>query len=385
MRMGTTMLACQICGAHQVRVFDDLSALHRVTSDSRPFQAGGLFGACEVCSTAQVLATDLWREEIAQIYAGYRIYEQANGVEHGLISPAGRVVRRSAVLAKAIRQAVPLPADGRILDVGCGNGSMLASFSAETPGWQLCGLELNDKYRPNLEKIPGFSKFYVGDLDVAEGQFDVVTMLHALEHFENPRHFLERLKRRLTPEGILFVEVPDFSVNPFDLLVADHCCHFTLDTLVALVTLAGYEVIVASRDWVKAELSLIARPIRDQAPLPAPAADGGAGVSIMERNVDWLKRVLASVKQPSERDGVGLFGTSLAATWLHAEIGDRVEFFVDEDPSRHGHHCGKIVIAPAEIPAASNVFLPFPPSVASKIEARLTPRHYHLQLPPALD
>jgi hypothetical protein len=48
----------------------------------------------------------------------------------------------------------------------------------------------------------------------------------------------------------------------------------------------------------------------------------------------------------------GIFGTSIAGTWLYGELGDRTSFFVDEDPARAGKaHLGVRIIAPPNVPA----------------------------------
>ena len=69
---------------------------------------------------------------------------------------------------------------------------------------------------------------------------------------------------------------------------------------------------------------------------------------------------------------IGLFGTSIAGTWLASEAGERVGFFVDEDPARTGRmYLGRPVHAPADVPPGSRVFVGLPPAVAAGICTRL--------------
>ena len=58
-----------------------------------------------------------------------------------------------------------LPARGRLLDLGCGNGSFLSAWSRLVPGWSLAGSEVSDKYRREVESIPGVEQLYTVDLD----------------------------------------------------------------------------------------------------------------------------------------------------------------------------------------------------------------------------
>ena len=58
-----------------------------------------------------------------------------------------------------------------------------------------------------------------------------MTMIHVLEHIESPFEFLEKLKTHINYDGHLIIAVPDYITNPFDLIIADHASHFSLNTL----------------------------------------------------------------------------------------------------------------------------------------------------------
>jgi hypothetical protein len=80
----------------------------------------------------------------------------------------------------------------------------------------------------------------------------------------------------------------------------------------------------------------------------------------------------------------GLFGSSIAATWLTGILGERVEFFVEEDANRIGRtHLGRPILRPAEVPSGSVVYTPLAPHIAARIAARLAST-ITLKLPPPL-
>ena len=87
--------------------------------------------------------------------------------------------------------------------------------------------------------------------------------------------------------------------------------------------------------------------------------------------VAWLNRTLAKAKAlPAQK--FGLFGTSIAAVWLTAALGERILFYVDEDQSRQGvDFFGKPVVAPSAIPAGVPVFVGLAPAVADVVTTRL--------------
>ena len=70
---------------------------------------------------------------------------------------------------------------------------------------------------------------------------------------------------------------------------------------------------------------------------------------------------------------VGVFGAATVGTCLGGLLGDKLAFFVDEDPQKWGKtYLGKKVIKPIEVDSQTEVYLPLQPEHASKIIKRLT-------------
>ena len=89
-----------------------------------------------------------WQQESREIYEHYTIYHQSGGAEQNVFDLLGGAGKpRSDRIIQAIRQACALPAQGRLLDIGCGNGSFLSAWSRLISGWSLCGTEVSEKYK----------------------------------------------------------------------------------------------------------------------------------------------------------------------------------------------------------------------------------------------
>ena len=260
---------------------------------------GGRLWVCGRCGYAQCLATDEFIKEIDEIYSDYKIYHQSHGRSEQAVfeQASGAGLSRSRRLLNNVVQRVKLPATGRMLDFGCGHGAMLAAFAAFIPNWKLAGTELDDTNRAAVESIPGVEKLYVGpDVKNVPGEFDVITMSHVLEHVVEPAEELKRLAAKLTPSGILVIQVPGFADNPFELLVADHRSHFTATTLADLVASVDLEM-VDSGDWVPKELNAVARrgrPGQSKSKLRGNPADSMAAV---DRGLNWLASVVESCER----------------------------------------------------------------------------------------
>ena len=308
---------CHLCEVGSVTTIPAFERLMRVSSDHLTWPRGGRLGVCDRCGGVQKLIDETWKNEIKAIYENYRIYHQSGGVEQATFDQAqGPAATRSARLLKRFAAEFPQPDSGRLLDVGCGNGSLLRAFSATAPGWSLAGTEWDAKDRATIESIPGVERLYTCSPAEVPGRFDLVTAVHVLEHIPSPRAFLAGLRDKLQPGGLLLIQLPDHRQNPFELAIADHSSHFSPATVRALLTAAGYEVLVVADDWIARELTIVARPGEGPTGTAEPA-DPRAARQTVERLIGWLESVARAAG--AEADGAesfGVFGTATAATWL---------------------------------------------------------------------
>lgn len=383
----STLPRCLVCNSIDLSRVDGFADLPRITSDCRAFPAGGELFVCVECSTVQKQPSVTWRREIGEIYARYASYYQSGGDEQIVFDRvSGRARRRSDVLMERLAASKALPTKGVALDVGCGNGVTLASMSAVFSGWVLNGYELGDGTLPQLTRLPRFERLYTSSLSAIDREFDLVTMIHSLEHFPSPRKALEAL-RNMVGGGHLFIEVCDVEQNPFDILVADHVIHFSRTSLCRLLRSAGFSETSATTEWVPKEISLLSRRVVTDAAIGQFVSPPGS--EVLERiavYVNWLRaltvlgRQLAAGGKP-----MGVFGTSIAATWLASQLEASIAFFVDEDESRIGKmHFGKPIVRPADVPSGSVVYLALPPAIAELIARKLAALPIELVLPPGL-
>ena len=375
--------ACGICGDGTLEEMADYRVLRRVTSDCRAWPAGGRLGVCRGCGAVQKPADEAFLADIDAIYKSYTIYHQAAGAEQAVFEQSsGLPASRSVRLLETFRDRAGLKSTGRMLDVGCGNGATIRAFGQVAPGWTKAGTEFDGKYRAEVESIPNTEPLHIGSVEEVPGTFDVITMIHVLEHIVDPVDVLVTLRGKLTPGGLLLIEVPHHPANPFELLIADHRSHFTADSLVRALSVAGYEIVSVAENWIPKELSVVARPAAAAAIVPS-AGDVASARERIAGSIEWLRRTADHLRRLGADGPLGLFGTSIAGTWLAAEAGDAVAFFVDEDPNRVGRtYLGKPVHAPADVPAGSRVFVGLPPAVAAGICGRLA-RPGVTFLPPA--
>lgn len=379
---------CRICDSSALLEFEEFRLLKRVTSDSRPWDTGGRLAACRECGAVQKLVEPEWLDDIRSIYETYAIYHQAEGKEQPIFMVGGTTpLPRSLALARYLDKMALVPERARVLDFGCGNGAALRTFSSSHPNWSLYGAEISTQNLALLQRIPGFVKLFTCSLDdLPQDRFDLITILHTLEHVLDPVATMRGLVSRLTDCGVLFVQVPNVGKTPFDLVVADHLLHFTLETLRFAAHRVGCAILEVTDGVLPKELTLIVQSnqiVNQSAPLSCLPLQS---IERVAAQISWLvtQAKLAATTAKGSRH-FGVFGTSISATWLANQLGDEVSFFVDEDQDRIGkQHMGRPIIAPDAVMADADVYVPLLPEVAASVVERLSRPNVRFHRPPFL-
>lgn len=366
------MNTCHLCGHDGLREIPEFGSLGRVTSDCRPWPPGGRLAWCSACATVQKPVDARWREEAAEVYARYDIYHQSGGAEQSVFVQGVARTRSRRVLDCLQAQTSLAPA-GRALDYGCGNGAFAAALSERLPQWELVGTDLSPRHRQSIERLPRTRFMTPDEVGSSIESFDLISLIHSLEHIPHPRAVLSELAGRLRPgSGRLLVQVPYFVENPFELLVTDHCSHFVPETLGPLLARSKLGIECLTTTWVDKEISALAFAGASAIPTPAPAATPPDHV--VTSAVRWLRAVENAARQAAAPGGLGIFGTSISATWLAGCLDRSVLFFVDEDPARVGReHLGRPILTVDAVPREAGVYVPLPPKLAVPLRARLEP------------
>jgi 2-polyprenyl-3-methyl-5-hydroxy-6-metoxy-1,4-benzoquinol methylase len=129
--------------------------------------------------------------------------------------------------------------EGNILDIGCGDGSLLKYMKGL--GWQACGVEFNESSSRYAREVLGLNVFSgrLEEIDYKANGFDVIILFHVLEHLPDPSETLKRVRPLLKKNGFLLIEVPNFGSFEARLFKSKwngisaplHLYHFTPKTL----------------------------------------------------------------------------------------------------------------------------------------------------------
>ena len=137
-----------------------------------------------------------------------------------------------------------------VLDIGASTGYLLSLFE----GKNVAGVETSDSGVYTAKKRYGLS-LYHGDftkfVKESEKQFDLVIMMHIMEHIEDLNAWMKDVKK--IASKFVYVEVPCLYTNivePFGLFAEEHLNYFTPHTLNLLFENNGYECIHLSVDYM---------------------------------------------------------------------------------------------------------------------------------------
>jgi 2-polyprenyl-3-methyl-5-hydroxy-6-metoxy-1,4-benzoquinol methylase len=132
-----------------------------------------------------------------------------------------------------------------ILDVGCYNGFFVKKLCDE--GYDAHGIDFNTKAIEYGIRTYGLAnKIEVKDINdlASEGkQFDIITLFDVVEHVENPRELLQKLKSLLKSSGLLILSTPNNKMlwRPALDYPPHHLSRYDPDTLAGFVTSLGFE------------------------------------------------------------------------------------------------------------------------------------------------
>jgi SAM-dependent methyltransferase len=150
---------------------------------------------------------------------------------------------RRDLLVHLLRRHAP---DARsFCEVGCGNGSVLATVARALPGMTLCGVEASIAGLRHARRRVPHARLLQGDatrLPFVE-EFDAVGTFDVLEHLDDDLAALRSIHRALRPGGVLLATVPQhrWLWSAAD-TAACHRRRYTRAILAERLTAAGFTV-----------------------------------------------------------------------------------------------------------------------------------------------
>jgi ubiquinone/menaquinone biosynthesis C-methylase UbiE len=151
-----------------------------------------------------------------------------------------------------------------LLDVGCGEGGLGLAAKKQFGLEFVAGIELFEeaatKAREVLDEVLHMN-IEQADLPYPDEKFDCIMCGDVLEHMVDPWAVLVKLRRVLSPGGVLIASIPNianlkvvrkmlrdiFEYEPFGILDKTHLRFFTLHTIRKMLADCGFEIVRIDR------------------------------------------------------------------------------------------------------------------------------------------
>ena len=221
-------MKCLLCSSEKSVVFEEVSSFGYPLVYFRCRQCGMIFQSAE---DAQAADPDFYAETYREIYQG----DPEPTAKDLFVQKS-----RAEFLIRFLTQN-HISAPARILDIGASSGMLLSAFRTAFGG-QAVGVEPGEAYRAYAES-QGLEMYPSLDALAASGteRFDLISMMHVLEHLPDPVEILGRIRQDLLSEGgRLVVEVPNFYAH--DSYELAHLACYTPHTLKQTLKQAGFRV-----------------------------------------------------------------------------------------------------------------------------------------------
>src|SRR5438445_2056786 len=198
---GVRQISCAICGiADEVVVYRSTIPPRAAGASLDPYAAHYQINRCRRCDL--VYSSPILDEAcVAALYTNSAHGSVAAGEERN-------AQRTMELYYELVRPH--LSARRRVLDIGCDVGFLLKV--ARGDGFaELHGIEPNPVARAEAAKLPGavvYDRFYETQ-DFPDAYFDLVTLVHVVDHLVDPGRVLARARRHLRPGGVILAVVHD--------------------------------------------------------------------------------------------------------------------------------------------------------------------------------
>ena len=235
-------MRCRICGG---AVGSSLILQELMYGTREEFE----YWRCELCGSLQigVVPDDLSRHYPPDYYSfrtkGLGLRRTSWLVLAGSAHRFGRHLLRSQDKLWDVLSLLP-PSGGQVIDIGAGNAPLLRQLRFF--GYDCLAV---DPYRDREGRHGGvlFRRCHISDID---GQFDLVMLVHSLEHMADPNSAFAHIRRLLGQDGAVLLVLPVIPNNVWDefgiwwpqLDAPRHLYTFTLKALEGLATKHGMTI-----------------------------------------------------------------------------------------------------------------------------------------------
>jgi glycosyltransferase involved in cell wall biosynthesis/SAM-dependent methyltransferase len=251
--------------------------------------------------------------------------------------------------------------NGRLLEVGCGEGDFLVL--AEADGWQVTGVEFSSAAGERARQRLKNGRVSCGELQqlgLAAEQFDLCVVSDVISNVRDPLEFLGEIHRVLKPDGTLFIATPSidswsarFMKQKWMEFKAEHLTYFNRQTIQTALFKSGFHDVIVQPGWKVLNFDYVKKHFeRFPVPVITPALNFGtrvlpkrvqlrrrrvvaSGIMVFSRKAELRPQAVLSVIVPAYNEAK-TFGILMDSLLRKELTGLQMEIIVVESNSTDG-------------------------------------------------
>ncbi len=349
-------LICPICYHHDIIFFLDISGVPVYCNVLLPSRHDALnvakgdiqLGFCEKCGHIYNFAFDPGIVDYTQEY------------ENSLhFSP--KFQEYAGALAARLHEKYDL-INKDIIEIGCGKGDFLRMLCelGDNRGFGFDPSFEYDRTDPNGNREITFIQDYYSER-YSHYRSDILCCRHVLEHVQNPRNFLGKLRQTIgdRADTVVFFEVPNVLYTLRDMgiwdLIYEHCSYFSPSSISRLFELCGFVIIDLWEAFDSQYICVEAKPDRKRPISGKEEEINDLGELVGEFALNYRNKVETwkrNLERYENKENVVMVwgGGSKGVTFLNTlQVKEQIEFIIDINPHKKGKYIpgtGQKVVPP---------------------------------------
>lgn len=328
-------VSCSICGSEEyTKIY---SSIQNVSDVIKEAQVDVVM--CKNCSF--LFNNPRPNEKLLEEH--YKI--NSSGTVYKKVDPSSRGGRLTKLRLDFVNKHMVNKTNGRILDIGCGNGFFLEALKLNH--WKKTGIDLSPDAGMRIkDKSIEFIETDILNFNPEE-KYDLITCFSSFEHFYAPEVILNKISSLLSPDGVLIVDIPDTEYPVTGLeeyFCLEHLSHFTRRTFEMFCNKNKFELIEFDTPTKEFQNILCSIKINPQAQFThledvAKIKEIIKEFSLENRNLkekifNILDESITPIKARKKK--IAIYGAGFHNYFLYNlfSFEDCVDCFIDSDPKK---------------------------------------------------
>ncbi len=326
---------------------------------------------CAICHHIQKAEI----QDIAEYYSEqYKILIQSDDEDQIITLPDGESVYRYDFQAAMFIEKCQLNSGGNVLEYGAAKAATLKRVSSSQKDINGFVFDVSEMY------IPFWSGFISPENQATYhipekwyGNIDQIMSFFVLEHVCDLETVFRDFFNLLRKDGVLFFSVPNLFNNCADLIVADHCNHFTEQSIEYMLAEFGFSLDEIDARSFPAAYFVKATKYKNtwgDKILLSGREKLNIGVKATELGKYWLDLNHSLIDRLPEGEAIAIYGAGVYGRYLASLLKDRcaIVCFLDKNPFVRGEVYGIPVFPPESLPKeVKTLVVGLNPSIARNV------------------